>query len=104
MVVGSDEKRRRLRELLVPDGEPVGEPGRRQRVRVVEGGLAAAREWFDSCLQIGEILELESYDGTMLDLGDGDKVGLRERSNSGEPTLDVNVKSVPEVTKVKFVG
>lgn len=93
---------KRLRELLMPDGKPVGRPGRRRRVRVVGGGIAAAREIFDGLEDIGVVRETGDYDGVMLDVAGG-TVGLRERSVSGEPTLDISVQSVPEITKIKFV-
>lgn len=102
------EKADRLRELLIPGGEPVGSPGSGWRVRVVDGGLPAARDMFEGCKELGEVLKMERYDGIMLDLGNGDRVGIREVSGSGEPTLDIRVQSMPdihsEIRKIKFTG
>lgn len=49
------------------------------------------------------IIEEESYQGTMVFLQHFGTLGLRERSKSGEPTLDVALECVPEITKIKFV-
>jgi hypothetical protein len=94
--------RREIRELLVPDGVPFGEPGRGRAVRVVQGGLQAAEQLMDELEALGEPSRRGDYDGRMVQLGEEGTVGLRHRSKSGEPTLDVQVQCVPEIRKAKF--
>lgn len=87
----------------MPDGQPIGKPGRRRAsIRIVQGGTEAAREFLRKLEAFGETEELTGYDGISISLGGKDRVGLRERSGSGEPTLDVTISYVPEVWKIKF--
>jgi hypothetical protein len=94
--------RREIRELLVPDGVPLGEPGRGRAVRVVQGGLQAAEQLMDELEALSEPSRRGDYDGRMVQLGEEGTVGLRHRFKSGEPTLDVQVQCVPEIRKAKF--
>ena len=100
-----DERQRRIevRKLLAPDGQPIGKPGRRRtNIRVVSGGAKLARELLSKLEALGEREWLTGYDGISINLGGKDRVGLREKSGSGEPTLDVTISYVPEVWKIKF--
>ncbi len=82
----------------------MGDPGRRRGIRLMPGGLEEAREFLRQFERIGRIEQMEGYDGAMIRLGAEDWVGLRERSRSGEPTIDVQVQWLPEtVRKIKFV-
>ena len=94
--------RRRIRELLVPAGEVLGEPGRRRGVRVAPGGIDAARELFARLAELGAPVDVPGFDGALVDFGEEGRVGLRRRSLSGEPTIDVSVQSVPQIRKIKF--
>ena len=100
-----EEIRRKVRELLVPGGEPIGEAGRHPDIRVLPGDIAAAREFLQKFRELGQVVAEApaNYPGEMVLLGSGDRVGLRSRSKSGEPTIDVTVEYVPEVRKIKFV-
>ena len=99
-----DERRRiKVRKLLAPDSQPIGRPGRRRKsIRVVQGGTEAARELLRKLEALGEKEELTGYDGISINLSGKDRVGLRERSGSGEPTMDVTISYVQEVWKIKF--
>ncbi len=98
------ELRVRIRELLAPGGSPLGEPGRSRRgdVRVVGGGLEAARKLLDELSALGELTNAASYRGTLISFGGEGRIGLREHSKSDEPTMDVQVQCVPEIRKIKF--
>jgi hypothetical protein len=98
-----EDLRREIRELLVPDGTLIGDPGRRRGVRVVQGGLRVAGELMGELEALGEPTHKEDYDGRMVQLSEEGAVGLRRRSKSGEPTMDVQVQWVSEIRKVKFV-
>lgn len=97
-----EERRRRIRELLVPGGAPIGRSGSRANIRVVLGDVETARELLRELEVLGQRETLAGYDGVSIDLGGGDRAGLRERSGSGEPTMDVTIGYVPEVWKIKF--
>ncbi len=97
-----DDLRREIRAVFVPEEEPIGDPGRGRDVRVVQGGLQAAEQLMDELEALGEPTHKEDYDGRMVQLGEEGTVGLRHRSKSGEPTLDVQVQCVPEIRKAKF--
>lgn len=51
--------------------------------------------------EIGEPEGTRRYPGRSVNLGGGDRAGLRRGSLSGEPTIDVRISYVPEVTKLK---
>jgi hypothetical protein len=102
--VNEAERRKKIGELLMPGGRPVGDPGRRPGVRLLPGGPEEAREFLRRFDQLGQPERVEGYDGTLINLGGKDRVGLRERSRSGEPTVDVQVQWLPErLRKIKFV-
>lgn len=88
--------------MLVPGGAPIGRPGRRANIRVVREGIEAARELLRDLEALGERESLPSYDGVSINLSGRDRVGLRESSSTGEPTMDVTISYVPEVWKIKF--
>lgn len=102
-VVDPQELRWRIREVLVPGAEPVGESGRRNDVRRVAGGLEEAESFFEELEELGEIIVAVAYPGTLVRLGNEGNVGLRPTSKSGEPTIDVGLECVPEIRKIKFV-
>lgn len=105
------DTQRRVREILVPDGKPLGEQGRSRKgtIRSMPGGLSAAQTLLERFKPLGNIVELESYRGSFISLEPwklGMKpvgIGLREQARSGEPTLDVRIEYVPEITKIKFI-
>ncbi len=98
------EVRQRILELLMPEGQPVGEPGhRRTDYRMVQGSVETAQEFFDKLRELGEPLHKDRYPGEMVALGDDDIVGLRRHSKSSEPTIDVGLQWLPDIRKIKFV-
>ncbi len=88
----------------MPDGSPVGVPGRSRTgtVRVLPGGKEAADEIFARLVEIGDVEEAGRYPGRYVSLGGEERAGLRGSSLSGEPTIDVRISYVPEITKIKF--
>jgi hypothetical protein len=94
--------RGRIRELLVPGDEPIGEPGRRSDIRVVQGDFEVAQGFFGKLEEMGEVENVASYHGRLVRLGSEGRVGLRAASKSGEPTLDIALECVPEIRKIKF--
>lgn len=104
-----NDVQRRVREILVPGGEPLGEPGRSRTgtIRILPEGLAAAQHLFELLAPLGEAEERSGYRGPFISLESVNPtkpsgVGLRRQSRSGEPTLDVTIDYVPEITKIKF--
>ncbi len=100
------EGRQRVEELLKPYGEPLGDPGLRRGVRVVQGGADEARALFEKLAQLGRDAPVGSPSrgsrpGRLVEIPDLGFVGYREDSNSDEPTIDCRV-SVRGLEKVKF--
>lgn len=99
-----EARRRKVREILVPDGRPIGDPGRSRTgtVKVLPGGIEAAGRMLARFEEIGEVEETVGYPGRFVDLGGEERIGLRGSSLSGEPTVDVRISYVPEIAKIKF--
>lgn len=98
------KRRRRVRELLVPGGEPIGEVGRagNERIREVPGGVRAGEELFARLLELGKPESVAGYPGNFVNFGGKNRIGFRFVSGSGEPTMDVTLAWLPEVEKLKF--
>ena len=67
--VDAQELRQRIRELLVPNDEPIGEPGRRADIRLLHGDLGVAEEFFHQLQEMGEVEALANYSGWLVRLG-----------------------------------
>ena len=93
-----------IADILVTDGEVIGEAGSSITIRELEGGLNEAEDLFSQLSQGGEVITDTSYPGTLVRLQNGGTVGLRTYS-TGSPgtaaTIDVNVPDIP-ITKIKF--
>jgi hypothetical protein len=86
----------------MPNGMPVGSQGSKASIREVPGGTKEADDFFDDLTVGGTPVTLPGYPGKMMDLPGGGRVGLRPKSKSGEPTIDVDIPGIP-IKKVKFV-
>jgi hypothetical protein len=103
-VAREEALRQRILELLMPEGQPIGEGGhRRGEIRVVEGSLTDALELFEELEELGKRAYAPNYPGELAVLGAEGKVGFRRKSKSGEPTIDVGLQCVPRIRKIKFV-
>lgn len=80
--IGGEERRRRLRELLLPGGEPVGRSGRRREIRNVPGGMSAAESMFDELAGLGQRTGDPGYEGDLAVVEGLGKVGFRRESLS----------------------
>jgi hypothetical protein len=89
-------------DLLMPNGQPIGTRGSKASIREVPGGQKAADDFFDDLTVGGKPVVVPSYPGKMVDLPGGGRVGLRSKSKSGEPTIDVDIPGIP-IKKIKFV-
>ena len=83
------------KDILNPDGKPIGKRGKRPEVRIEEGGDKAAQDLYKRLGKGGKPHSPEGYPGEGTKLPNGDWVGYRPRSKSGSPTVDVDVKGVP---------
>ncbi len=92
-----------LMKLLMPEGRAIGEAGSSASIRVVKGGAGEAEKLFGELAKGGKVVENGKYPGTLVELPDGSRVGLRPASKSGPPTIDVNSPNVNSVKKIKFV-
>jgi hypothetical protein len=65
--------------VLVPDGEPIGEPSRSPGIQEVQGDLATAQSYYDRLNEMGEMVQVSSYPG-------GWMVRLGQRRQGGATT------------------
>jgi hypothetical protein len=86
----------------MPGGHPVGTKGSKATIRVVAGGQKAADDLFNDLTSGGNPVVVPTYPGNMVDLPGGGRVGLRAKSKSGGPTIDVDIPGIP-IKKIKFV-
>ncbi len=105
--MNDEERRRRLEELLKPEGELLGEPPARKgsKVRRVRERDIEAVYLFSHLAVLGHKANLPTYPGLRIELPALGYVGYRAASKSGEPTIDVNVRigGLRDV-KFKYVG
>jgi RHS repeat-associated protein len=92
----------RVTDVLKPGGQLIGRAGRGSGVRELPGGLQEAQRVFERLRQGGRRIEDPRYKGAMYELPGGGRVGLRETSTSGPPTIDVNIPDIP-IEKIKFL-
>jgi RsiW-degrading membrane proteinase PrsW (M82 family) len=91
-----------IENILMPGGAPLGTPGSQPRIRELPGGMKAAQDMFLKLAHGGTDITPPSYPGMMVLLPGGEIVGFRQMSGSGQPTIDVNIPSIPDVMKIKF--
>jgi hypothetical protein len=86
----------------MPGGQPIGtpSPGGDETIRDVPGGQVAAQVVFDA-LSRGGTPYVGSYPGIAVIRSDGGFVGIRG-AHTGNPTLDVNIPGLPDVSKLHF--
>jgi hypothetical protein len=89
-------------DLLMPKGKPIGTEGSKPSIREIPGGQKAADDLFTDLTSGGKAAAVPTYPGKMVDLPGGGRVGLRPKSKSGEPTIDVDIPGIP-IKKIKFV-
>lgn len=89
-------------DLLMPKGKPIGTKGSKGSIREVPGGQKAADDLFDDLTAGGTPVVVPKYPGKMVDLPGGGRVGVRPKSKSGGPTIDVDIPGIP-IKKIKFV-
>jgi hypothetical protein len=85
----------------MPKGKPIGTKGSKASIREVPGGQKAADDLFDDLTVGGKPVVSPNYPGKLVDLPGGGRVGLRPKSKSGEPTIDINIPGIP-IKKIKF--
>lgn len=98
--------RKRMEELLKPDGEVLGEKPRQNRqVRRVAAGVDQARAIFEELAKLGHDSPVAGNPGHRIEILDLGHVNYREVSRSGPPSLDVsvNIEGLQKV-RFKFVG
>lgn len=92
-------------DLLKPGGQNVGERGDNSKIRILPGELDEARELFDRLTKGKSGMDVTSLErpGQVIRLPNGSYIGLRPKSKSGPPTIDVNVAGTG-VRELKFPG
>jgi RHS repeat-associated protein len=91
--------------LLLPGGKALGQAGSKATIRELQGGLKEAQALFDQLAQGGKVVPKSTYPGTWVELPGGGGVGIRTtatKSPGTAATIDVNIPSIPDVTKIKF--
>jgi hypothetical protein len=87
---------------LLPNGKAIGTKGSKASIREVFGGQKEAEDLFNDLTVGGNPAAVPTYPGKIVDLPGGGRVGLRPKSKSGEPTIDVDIPGIP-IKKIKFV-
>jgi hypothetical protein len=65
--------------------------------------MSAAEDIFFRLAGDGTDVTPDDYDGISVELPNGQgRVGIRPESDSGDPAVDVNIPSVPDVSKIHF--
>jgi hypothetical protein len=86
--------RRRVIARVMPAGRPIGEAGSSPDIRVLPGGVTAARELFDY-LRVGGTEHLSNADTTVVRLpGSAGFLTFRQISASGDPAIDINFPGI----------
>ena len=89
-----------LTDILMPGGKAPGKAGSTEETRVLNGGIKAAQDFFDSVAEGALPINKPTYPGTMVELPGGGTIGLRPVSKSGDAAIDVN--NVPGVSYNKI--
>ncbi len=92
-------------DVLKPGGNLIGTPGDSSdpTIRNVPGGEDAAEDIFFRLGENGTENTPSGYPGIGVDLPDDEGwIGIRPESNSGGPAVDVNIPSIPEISKIHF--
>ena len=90
------------KEILMPNGKPIGQRGNRSDIRVIKGGDKEARKIFDKLRKTGKPSTPKGYDGKGVKLPNGDWVGYRPNSKSKLPTIDIKIEGIP-FKKIHFL-
>jgi RHS repeat-associated protein len=93
-----------LSDILMPNGELIGEAGSDETIRELSGGVQAAESMLQKLTDGGTLLNKPNYPGQLYSLSDGGYIGYRPISTSGPPTIDINVPGLDNITKLKFLG
>lgn len=98
------KERRRVKELLQPDGKLIGKRTGK-KVREVEGSEEDARQLYEKLARLGKKDPIPTYYGDRVEIPRLGNVGFRRRSKSGPPTIDVdvNIEDLKDGVKFKFV-
>lgn len=70
--------------------QTLGRTGSSQRIRLVDGGVQEAQALFQRLSRGGRVLPQTTYPGKLVEFANGARVGLRLKSTSGSPTIDVH--------------
>jgi|GEM_PF-796481 HK97 family phage portal protein len=94
----------KLVDILAPDGEPIGEAGYQPWIRELSGGADAAEQMFSDLTEGGALDTSSTYPGTSYIMPDSSMIGYRAVSDSGEPTIDINIQGYWDLfRKLKFL-
>ena len=94
-------KRPDPKDILNPGGRPVGRQGKKPKVREKDGGKKAADNLYDKLRKGGKPDTPKNYPGEGTRLPNGDWVGKRSKSKSGDPAIDLDIKDFP-YNKIHF--
>lgn len=97
-------------DMLKPDGEWIAEVGNGPDVKIMafgykqERGLKAAEKFFNEATDVEGAVDItpKRYPGKLVQLPNGDIIGLRPVSTSGLPTVDINSAGSVGILRLKF--
>ena len=99
-----------IRDKLVPNGQPIGQPGSNSKIREVKGDVDDALDLLADIIKEGGGTYIDitprGYEGILIRLPNGEIYGVRDkmaRSPNTNANIEVNAPlSAPEIDKIKF--
>jgi len=79
-----------------------GTEGSKSRIRVIKGTLEDAKSLYNKLSRGGKIIKNSTYNGRMAEFKSGARVGLRNVSKTGPPTIDINLPNIEGIFKIKI--
>jgi hypothetical protein len=92
-----------ISNLLLPNGQPVGNRGSHDAIRELTEGPEAAEALFERLSDGGMDVTPLGHRGKLVQIPGGGHIGYRPTSRSGPPTIDVNIPGIA-IRKLKFRG
>jgi hypothetical protein len=89
-------------DILMPNGSPIGTVGDNTGIRILPGGIQAAEDLTLEIGKGGKDITPSGHPGILIQLPNGGgTIGFRPKSQSGPPTVDVNIPGV-RIREIKF--
>ena len=85
----------------MPNGKPIGQRGNRSDIRVIKGGKKEADKLYNKLTKNGRDETPKNYPGKGKRLPNGNWVGYRPKSRSGDIAIDLDIDGI-DSDKIHF--